>query len=212
MSVLDGHRLSVGAAVPDVKAARAAAEAASRASSFFVGFPGRFAGLRMNAGAYGGETKDALVEAHGVTRRGEHIVFSNADMGFSYRHSGAPRRCHFYAAQYFRGGPGDSATILAEMERIAAPARPRSRIARRPAARPSRIRRDKGLAIDRRGGMSRAGRRRCAGERDALQFSDQSRRGHRGGHRGARRGSARARAGAKRDRASWEIKRIGERA
>ncbi len=119
IAVLDGHRLSVGAAVPDVKAARAAAEAGIEGLIFFRGIPGALGGaLRMNAGAYGGETKDALIEAHGVTRRGERVVFSNADMGFSYRHSGAPEDVIFTRA-VFQGRPGDSATILAEMERIA---------------------------------------------------------------------------------------------
>ena len=112
------HRLSVGAAVPDVKAARAAAEAGLDGLAFYRGIPGAIGGaLRMNAGAHGGETKDALLEAHGVTRSGERRVFSNADMGFSYRHSLAPEDVIFTRA-IFKGRPGDPAAILAEMERI----------------------------------------------------------------------------------------------
>ena len=67
IAILDDHRLSVGAAVPDVKAARAAAEAGLDGLAFYRGIPGAIGGaLRMNAGAHGGETKDALLEAHGV--------------------------------------------------------------------------------------------------------------------------------------------------
>ncbi len=118
IEVLENHRLSVGAATPDVKAARAAAEAGIDGLAFFRGIPGCVGGaLRMNAGAHGGETKDALVEAHGVTRRGERVSFSNADMGFSYRHSSAPGDVIFTRA-VFQGERGDPAKILAEMDRI----------------------------------------------------------------------------------------------
>ncbi|QGM45687.1 UDP-N-acetylmuramate dehydrogenase [Methylocystis heyeri] len=120
IEVLEDSRLRVGAAVPDVKAARAAAEAGIDGLAFYRGIPGCIGGaLRMNAGAHGGETKDALVEAHGVTRSGEKVKFSNAEMGFSYRHCGAPADVVFTGAT-FQGRPGDPAAILAEMDRITA--------------------------------------------------------------------------------------------
>src|SRR6195256_1033039 len=66
VTVVDGHRVSAGAAVPDVKVARVAQEAGIAGLSFFRGIPGAIGGaLRMNGGAYGGETKDALIEARG---------------------------------------------------------------------------------------------------------------------------------------------------
>ncbi|MEF3365758.1 UDP-N-acetylmuramate dehydrogenase [Methylocystis sp. 9N] len=116
----EGDRLRVGAAVPDVKAARAAAEAGIDGLAFYRGIPGAIGGaLRMNAGAHGGETKDALIEARGVDRAGALRVFSNADLGYSYRHCSAPDDVIFTQALY-QGRPGDPATILAEMERITA--------------------------------------------------------------------------------------------
>ncbi len=42
------------------------------------------------AAPIGGETKDVLIEARGVDRQGNIRSFSNAEMGFSYRHCGAP--------------------------------------------------------------------------------------------------------------------------
>jgi len=114
----EGHRLRVGAAVPDVKAARAAADAGIDGLAFYRGVPGGIGGaLRMNAGAHGGETKDALIEARGVNRAGNLRVFANADMGFAYRHCEAPDDVIFTRAT-FQGKPGEPATILAEMERI----------------------------------------------------------------------------------------------
>jgi len=115
-----GHRLRVGAAVPDVKAARAAAEAGIDGLAFYRGIPGGVGGaLRMNAGAHGGETKDALIEARAIDRRGALRVFTNADLGFSYRHCSAPEDVIFTQA-LFQGRAGDTAAILAEMERITA--------------------------------------------------------------------------------------------
>jgi UDP-N-acetylmuramate dehydrogenase len=118
VEVEPGERLRVGAAVPDVKAARAAADAGIDGLAFYRGIPGGIGGaLRMNAGAHGGETKDALIEARGVDRSGAIRIFSNADMGFSYRHSAAPEDVIFTQA-LFQGRKGDPAAILAEMERI----------------------------------------------------------------------------------------------
>ncbi len=73
--------------------------------------------LVMNAGAHGGEVKDALIEARGIDRTGARRVFSNAEMGFSYRVSSAPKDIVFTGAT-FQGRPGDPQAIEAEMERI----------------------------------------------------------------------------------------------
>ena len=107
-----------GAGAPDVKVARAAAEAGIAGLSFLRGIPGTIGGaLRMNGGAYGGETKDVLVEARGLRRSGERVAYDNAGMGFTYRHAGVPEDVIFTSAR-FRGTPGDSKAILAEMNAI----------------------------------------------------------------------------------------------
>jgi UDP-N-acetylmuramate dehydrogenase len=71
----------------------------------------------MNGGAYGRETKDALIEARAVDRQGRVHVLANADMRYSYRHCGAPEDFIFTQAT-FQGTPGDRAAIAAEMEKI----------------------------------------------------------------------------------------------
>src|SRR5205807_4008032 len=86
---IESTRVRAGAAVPDVKVARAAQEAGIEGLAFLRGIPGAIGGaLRMNGGAYGRETKDALIEARGVARNGNIHIFTNADMDFSYRHCG----------------------------------------------------------------------------------------------------------------------------
>ena len=115
---VEGARIRAGAAVPDVKVARAAQEASIAGVSFLRGIPGSIGGaLRMNGGAYGGETKDVLVEARGVDRRGAVRAYSNAGMGFSYRHCGVADDVIFTQA-LFQGAPGDAAAIAAEMNKI----------------------------------------------------------------------------------------------
>ena len=118
ISVEPPHRVRAGAGAPDVKVARAAAEAGIAGLSFLRGIPGTVGGaLRMNGGAYGGETKDVLVAATGITRAGETVTYSNAEMGFTYRHSSVPDDVIFTEA-VFEGRPGDPAAILAEMNAI----------------------------------------------------------------------------------------------
>ncbi len=115
---VDDMRIRAGAAVPDVKVARAAQEAGIAGLSFMRGIPGGVGGaLRMNGGAYGRETKDALVEAHAVDRAGRIHVLKNGDMGYSYRHCGVPADYIFTQALY-EGERGDPAVIAAEMDKI----------------------------------------------------------------------------------------------
>jgi UDP-N-acetylmuramate dehydrogenase len=118
IAIDSGSRIRAGAAVPDVKVARAAQEASIAGLSFMRGIPGAVGGaLRMNGGAYGGEIKDVLVAARGVDRAGRIRTFANADMGYAYRHCGAAEDVVFTAA-VFQGAPGDAAVIGAEMDKV----------------------------------------------------------------------------------------------
>lgn len=114
-----GDRLRAGTAVPDVKVARAAADASLDGLAFYRGIPGSIGGaLRMNAGAHGGETTDVLVEARGVTRKGELVTLSHAQMGFTYRNSAESTREIIFTSALFQGRPGEQAVIQAEMDRV----------------------------------------------------------------------------------------------
>ncbi|KAA2244138.1 UDP-N-acetylmuramate dehydrogenase [Salinarimonas soli] len=118
IAVEPNRRVRAGAGAADVKVARTAAEAGIAGLSFLRGIPGTIGGaLRMNGGAYGGEVKDVLVEARGVTRAGDVVAYTNAEMGFTYRHCAVPDDVIFTGA-LFEGRPGDPAEILAEMNAI----------------------------------------------------------------------------------------------
>jgi UDP-N-acetylmuramate dehydrogenase len=114
----EGDLVKTGTAVPDVKVSRAAADAGFAGLAFYRGVPGAIGGaLRMNAGAYGRETKDALIEARAIDRKGKLHTLKNADFGYTYRHSNAPQDFIFTQAIY-RGEPGDPVAIAAEMDKI----------------------------------------------------------------------------------------------
>ncbi len=116
----EGDSVRAGAAVLDKRVAEVAAAVNLAGLEFYFGIPGSIGGaLRMNAGANGGETKDVLVEAVGIDRRGVRQVYSNADMKFSYRSCGVDSGVIFTSARY-RGRPADPAEIRARMAEVQA--------------------------------------------------------------------------------------------
>jgi UDP-N-acetylmuramate dehydrogenase len=114
----EGDTVRAGTAALDKRVAEAAAAANIGGLEFYFGIPGSIGGaLRMNAGANGGETKDVLVEARGITRTGERVIFSNADMKFVYRNSGVDTSVIFTSA-LFRGVVTDPDKIRARMNEV----------------------------------------------------------------------------------------------
>ena len=115
---VDGTRITAGAVAPDRRVAEAAAAAGLGGLEFYYGIPGTIGGaLTMNAGANGGETKDVLVEARGVSREGEVLTFTNARMNFTYRSSAVGRPVIFTRA-VFKGTPTDPAVIRQRMDAV----------------------------------------------------------------------------------------------
>ncbi len=114
----EGDTVRAGTAALDKRVAEAAAAANISGLEFYFGIPGSIGGaLRMNAGANGGETRDALVEARGVTRNGEKVAFSNADMKFVYRGNGVDPSVIFTGAT-FRGRIAEPSAIRARMDAV----------------------------------------------------------------------------------------------
>lgn len=111
-------RLKAGAATPDKRVAAAALEAGLGGFHFYHGIPGGIGGaLRMNAGANGVETRERVVEVRALDRQGNAHVLSNADMGYAYRHSSAPKDLIFTSA-VFEGFPEDREAIKAAMAAV----------------------------------------------------------------------------------------------
>ena len=115
---LPGNRIRAGTALPDKRLAAFALEQGLAGFEFYHGIPGTVGGaLRMNAGASGGETRERLVEAAAIDRGGRRHTLTNAGMGFTYRHSGAPEDLIFTEAIY-EGIAADRAAIQAAMAAV----------------------------------------------------------------------------------------------
>ncbi len=108
---VEGDTVVAGAGALAGNVARLAADAGLGGLEFLSGVPGSIGGaVRMNAGAFGGETKTALVWAEIVSRAGEIRRVTGEEIGLAYRHSDLAaddivmRAC-------FKGTP-DNATVV----------------------------------------------------------------------------------------------------
>lgn len=120
VTVEPGNRIRAGAAAMGITAASAARDAGIGGMEFLRGIPGTIGGaVRMNAGAYGREAADILVECTVVHRDGRVETLPAAALNYSYRHSELPEGAIVVEA-VLEGVPGDPKEIGAEMDRIAA--------------------------------------------------------------------------------------------
>ncbi len=120
VAALDGITLRCGGGASGILASSTARDAGVAGLEFLRSIPGTVGGfVRMNGGAYGRETADVLVEADVILRSGERRTLSAGELDYTYRHSALPEGAVVVAAT-FRGVPGESAAIQAEMDRIAA--------------------------------------------------------------------------------------------
>ena len=113
-----GEDVIAGAAALDKRVGETAASANLAGLEFYFGIPGTIGGaLRMNAGANGAETKDVLLEATGIDRKGNIHTFANTDMKFAYRNCGVDPSVIFTSAR-FRGKPAPAEAIRARMNEV----------------------------------------------------------------------------------------------
>lgn len=116
----DGTTVTAGAAALDANVAKKAAQAGIGGLEFYRGIPGTIGGaLRMNAGAYGTETKDVLISAKALDRQGKRHELTVDDMGYRYRHCSLPEDWIFVEAVY-QGREEDSSIVTARMDEIMA--------------------------------------------------------------------------------------------
>jgi UDP-N-acetylmuramate dehydrogenase len=112
------NSVEAGAGALDLNVALTAREAGIAGLEFLSGIPGTVGGgLRMNAGAYGSEFKDALSGAVALDARGTQHMLSVAELQLSYRHCGLPEDWIFVGAR-FAGAAGDPLTIARRMAEI----------------------------------------------------------------------------------------------
>ncbi len=113
-----GEEVSAGAGAGDVAVSAAARDAGLGGLEFLSGIPGTIGGaLRMNAGAYGREMKDVVVECKALDPDGELHKLKLSDLGFDYRHCGLPEDWIFTSA-VMRGARDEKAKIAERMAEI----------------------------------------------------------------------------------------------
>jgi UDP-N-acetylmuramate dehydrogenase len=115
---IDGEEVYAEAGATCGKVARAAREAALEGLAFLCGIPGSVGGaLRMNAGAYGNETFDKLIEITLLTHCGDEKKVTPQDIVHGYRHTELPEGWLFKAARW-RLQSGDKVAIKEQMREI----------------------------------------------------------------------------------------------
>lgn len=116
---IEGNRLVAGAGTMLGKAASSAAEAGLGGMEFAAGIPGSIGGaVVMNAGAYGGEMKDILVQAKVLTPEGEELTLTREELDLSYRHSCIPENDYIVMEAEFELIPKEIEAIRAEMAQL----------------------------------------------------------------------------------------------
>jgi len=87
---IDAGVVNAGAAALDAHVARKAADAGLDLT-FLRTIPGSIGGaVRMNAGCYGSYTADHFVSADAITRGGDRVTLTAADLDFAYRQTTLP--------------------------------------------------------------------------------------------------------------------------
>jgi UDP-N-acetylmuramate dehydrogenase len=115
---LRGEFLEAGAGILDINVALFSAENDIAGLEFLSGIPGTIGGaVRMNAGAYGRDISQVLVEAEIVERNGTIRRLSSEEIGFSYRSSKIPAGAIVTSA-ILRGEEGDRFEIAEKIEEI----------------------------------------------------------------------------------------------
>jgi len=117
---VDGDCVRAGAGAANVNVALACRDAGLAGLEFLRGIPGTIGGgVRMNAGAYGAEFRDVLVDATAIDGQGTVHNVTMADLGMSYRHTDAPADWIFVEA-VLRGQAGTREAISARLAEVSA--------------------------------------------------------------------------------------------
>ncbi|ODT61514.1 MULTISPECIES: UDP-N-acetylmuramate dehydrogenase [Paracoccus] len=111
---ITGETVTAGAAALDAQVARRAAESGLDLT-FLRTIPGSIGGaVRMNAGCYGSYMADHLIDAQAVTRQGQVVTLTPADLRFGYRETHLPTDWVITSAR-LRAAPGDPDRLHARM-------------------------------------------------------------------------------------------------
>ncbi len=104
--------------VLDMEVARNTAKNSIKGFEFLIGIPGSIGGaIKMNAGSYGRELKDILVEVEALDRNGIFHYLNSSELKMNYRQTNLPNDWIVVSAKLI-GKKGSQAKIKSKMKEI----------------------------------------------------------------------------------------------
>lgn len=131
--VVEGDTVTASSGTPLAHVAAVAARSGIEGLEWMATVPGTVGGaVHGNAGAFGTETADVLVDAELMDLNGDTWTAANADLRFSYRTSALQGTPVIVVRARFRGRRGDRAAAVRRIKEIA-----NERAAKQPLAQPN---------------------------------------------------------------------------
>jgi UDP-N-acetylmuramate dehydrogenase len=130
---VDGTTITAASGTPLASVAAVAARNGIVGLEWMATVPGTVGGaVHGNAGAFGSEIKDVLVDAKLMDLNSDTWTVQTEELGFAYRTSNLQKTPIVVVSARFRGKPGDRATAVKRIKEIA-----NERIAKQPLAQPN---------------------------------------------------------------------------
>src|SRR5437870_508140 len=132
-SSVDGEVVTASSGTELAHVAAVAARSGVEGLEWMATVPGTVGGaVHGNAGAFGSETTDVLVDAELMDLNGDRWTETNADLGFAYRTSKLQGTPIIVVRARFRGTPGERQEAVRRIKEIA-----NERMAKQPLAQPN---------------------------------------------------------------------------
>jgi UDP-N-acetylmuramate dehydrogenase len=130
---VDGTTIDASSGTPMASVAAAAARSGILGLEWMATVPGTVGGaVHGNAGAFGKETKDDLIDAELMDLDGKRWTARNEELGFAYRTSVLQGTSTIVLRARFRGTPGERGEAVRRIKEIA-----NERMAKQPLAQPN---------------------------------------------------------------------------
>lgn len=113
---IEGEKVHAEAGALIIDVSKRAAAASLTGIEFACGIPGSIGGaMAMNAGAYGGEIKDIIIQATVLTKSGECLVLSKEELELGYRQSVIAKEGYYVLSADFQLAVGEQEEIDAKV-------------------------------------------------------------------------------------------------
>ena len=113
---IDGNKVIAESGADIIDVSRAVAKESLTGLEFACGIPGSIGGaMAMNAGAYGGEVQDVIVQCTVLTPSGDKLILSKEELELGYRKSIITKKGYYVLSAEFELLPGNQEEIDAKI-------------------------------------------------------------------------------------------------